>query len=161
MLEHYLSLCRRHGGRLTGSWQLALAIATPAGCCHDRLVTSPRILQAEGTSRRRAGYPLDSLQFDPLTGRYLADMSSDEILAFWQRTIGDEITRFATSTLALLDSDVATTHAHAATPLSATRSRASGILAPAADDRPGVVRALSSMRGLLPVSLAASCREEG
>jgi inosine/xanthosine triphosphate pyrophosphatase family protein len=116
VFAHYRDLCRRHGGRLTGTWQFALAIATHDGHCHHRVVTSQRVLHADGSPRRRAGYPLDSLQLDPLTGRYLADMSSDEVLAYWQRTVGGDIIRFVTDTLALLDTDQATAHARAGAP---------------------------------------------
>ena len=108
VLTRYRNLCRRHGGRLTGTWQFALAIATHGGHCHHHVVTSRRILQADGSPRRRAGYPLDSLQVDPLTGKYLADLSTGEVLAFWQRTVGRDITSFVTDTLALLDTDEAT-----------------------------------------------------
>lgn len=99
VLQYYSELCLRHGGRLRARWILGFAIALPDGRCFDEAATVERLLVAPPCVRRRRGYPLDSLQREPRTGTYLAELSSDEETALWQDSIGGPLQHFVVATL--------------------------------------------------------------
>jgi hypothetical protein len=40
------------------------------------------------------GYPLESLQIDPETGRYMAELAAEEQNLFWQQGIGEPLRQF-------------------------------------------------------------------
>ena len=103
VLDHYTALCTRHGGRLRVQWTFGFAIALPGGGCFDRAVRIDRTLVAPPSARRRRGYPLDSLQKDPATGRYMAELSGSDEEAMWRNSIGSPLRAFVTDTAKLID----------------------------------------------------------
>ena len=40
------------------------------------------------------GYPLESLQIDQASGKYISDMTDAEQEEFWQRAVGEELCAF-------------------------------------------------------------------
>lgn len=52
---------------------------------------SQRIFTSEISSKKSPGYPLESIQLDPQSGKYLAEMSKEEVERFWQDSVGKEI----------------------------------------------------------------------
>jgi inosine/xanthosine triphosphate pyrophosphatase family protein len=103
VLAYYTDLCRRHGNRLWAEWEFGFAIAWSTGRCTDRTASVQRVLVAPPSNHRRAGYPLDSLQQDPSTGRYLADFTDDEEVAMWREAIGRPLQDFVEASMQLLN----------------------------------------------------------
>ena len=58
------------------------------------VIVSRRIFVSVPSPKLVSGYPLESLQIDPASGRYLSEMSQGEQDAFWQKTIGTELCDF-------------------------------------------------------------------
>ncbi len=102
MLEYYLDLIKRYGGSMKGRWDYALAIATPDGRLAETMIITPRQFSTEVCPISIEGYPLESIQIDPDSGRYIAGMSKAERAAFWQKTIGEDLVRFVQENRALL-----------------------------------------------------------
>lgn len=94
MLRHYARFVEGLGGKVNGRWEYALCVATPDGGYRETTITSPRLFTANISPKMIAGYPLESTQIDPKSGKYISEMSQEEQDLFWQREIGDEIRNF-------------------------------------------------------------------
>ncbi|MEJ0073576.1 MAG: non-canonical purine NTP pyrophosphatase [Candidatus Saccharibacteria bacterium] len=94
MVAHYAAFVEQHGGRMTASWRFGVAIARADGSCNSMTIRSPRIFTGTPSEQRVSGYPLESLQLEPSSGKYLAELSEEDQAAFWQQTIGREIAEF-------------------------------------------------------------------
>ncbi len=94
MLEYYSKLIARFGDRTTGRWEFAICAAAPSGEYRETTIISPRIFEKTPSSKIIPGYPLESLQIDPATGKYISEMSQEEQDLFWQRTIGKPLQEF-------------------------------------------------------------------
>jgi hypothetical protein len=88
LLAYYCRLIASLGGKTDGYWEFA-----------DTLV-SHRHFVSEPYDRIIPGYPLESLQVDPDSDRYIAEMTDAEKDAFWQRLIGDWLVHFVQNALA-------------------------------------------------------------
>lgn len=97
LLDYYSALVRQWGERTTGRWEFAICVATPDGKVQETTVISPRIFTSVPSPRTVPGYPLESIQVDPDTGKYIAEMSQEEQDAFWQRAIGKPLQEFIKS----------------------------------------------------------------
>ena len=75
------------------------AIAVPDGSCFVEETTVERTFITPPSTNRRDGYPLDSLQQDPATGRYLAEFTGEDEQELWRRTIGTPLQAFVARTL--------------------------------------------------------------
>ncbi len=102
MLSYYTDVVKRHGGNMTGYWEFAMAIASPGGALAETTIRSLRQFAAKATDKVVTGYPLESIQIDPDSGKYVADMSEAEQAVFWQRAIGGPLTQFVRSNLGML-----------------------------------------------------------
>ncbi len=91
LLDYYRRLIASLGEAVRGYWLFALVLACPEGPLFERSLRSPRLFVARPSPHRLEGYPLESLQIDPATGRYIAEMSEAERAAFWRRLLGDEL----------------------------------------------------------------------
>jgi len=91
LLEYYLGIIRRLGGEALGHWEFAIAIACPDGAIYEKTILSARKFVSKVSNVMLEGYPLESIQIDPETGKYVSEMSHEERASFWRRTLGDEI----------------------------------------------------------------------
>ncbi|MFZ3010171.1 MAG: non-canonical purine NTP pyrophosphatase [Candidatus Microsaccharimonas sp.] len=94
MVESYAEFVRRYGEQLEGWWEYGLSIAKADGTSIEDSIISPRLFVAKPSDKVVPGYPLESIQIDPVTGKYVSEMSSEEQVVFWQRTIGEPLSRF-------------------------------------------------------------------
>ena len=97
MIEYYSKLIESLGGKATGYWEFGICIATPEGKYKETTIKSPRNFVSTPTTNRQAGYPLESIQIDPATNKYIADMTQQEQDIFWQQAIGEKLLEFVKS----------------------------------------------------------------
>lgn len=94
MLEYYLKLITDLGGRVAGYWEYGVCLAYPDGQNEVMDFKSPRLFVSPASPKMIPGYPLESVQIDPASGRYISEMSKIERDIFWQKTIGQELREF-------------------------------------------------------------------
>ncbi len=94
LLAHYSELIHRFGERTRGRWEFAICIATSEGKFEETTIISPRIFTSVPSQKTVPGYPLESIQIDPETEKYISEMSQEEQDAFWQRAIGKPLQEF-------------------------------------------------------------------
>lgn len=97
MVEYYSKLIDSLGGKAEGYWEFGICIATPEGSYRETTIKSPRTFVSTPTTNRQAGYPLESIQIDPASGIYIADMTQQEQDIFWQQAIGEKLLEFVKS----------------------------------------------------------------
>ena len=79
MVDHYSSLLAGLGGRADGEWTLGIALAPDRHHVYSERLTNRTTFVATPSPARVAGNPLRSLQIDPITGRYHAEMTPAEL----------------------------------------------------------------------------------
>ncbi len=94
MLEYYMNLAKSMGDKINAYWRYAFALAHPGGTCASFTRDTPRIFVSRQSDKVIEGYPLESMQIDPKAGKYISEMSSQEIAAFWQDSIGAPLMQF-------------------------------------------------------------------
>ncbi|HEU5227883.1 MAG TPA: non-canonical purine NTP pyrophosphatase [Ktedonobacteraceae bacterium] len=94
LLAYYSAKVKTLGGTIKGRWEYALCIATPDGQVMEQVFLSPRLFVNEPCASMLPGYPLESIQIEPESGKYIAEMTNEEQDAFWQRQIGGQIAQF-------------------------------------------------------------------
>jgi len=99
LLDHGVALVASLGGNVTGYWEYGICIADPNGNISETTVRTPRIFTSKRSNKSVPGYPLESIQIDPETGKYISEMSTGEMAAFWQRTLGTALCAFASNVL--------------------------------------------------------------
>jgi len=97
LLAYYSKLVARLGGKVSGRWEFALCYARPDGTCEERTIISPRIFVSTPSTKVVPGYPLESIQIEPISGKYISEMSQGEQDKFWQQAIGAELSGFVQS----------------------------------------------------------------
>jgi XTP/dITP diphosphohydrolase len=100
LLHFYAETVKRLGGRATGYWEYALCIADASGRTFEATTRSRRTFVSEPSRAMVPGYPLESIQIDPESGKYIAEMTQGEQAAFWQKTVGQALRDFVRSALA-------------------------------------------------------------
>lgn len=97
MIEYYSGLVNKYGGEMTGHWEFAIAVANPDGIMKEVVIKTPtRYFKGESSSIIAEGYPLESLQVDMKSGKYISEMNQDEQDRFWQESVGKELKEFFT-----------------------------------------------------------------
>ncbi|MEK7065020.1 MAG: non-canonical purine NTP pyrophosphatase [Patescibacteria group bacterium] len=92
LIKYYSALFEKHGGELSGHWEFALCLAWPEGRIKEITAIPPkRIFTSHVCSKRLAGYPLESMQIDPETNKYIAEMTKEEQDKFWLGSVGKEL----------------------------------------------------------------------
>ncbi|HOX40926.1 MAG TPA: non-canonical purine NTP pyrophosphatase [bacterium] len=92
MREYYAALVESHGGEMANYWEFGIVVADSDGIIAETVARTPnRILTSKVCPESIPGYPLESLQKDPESGKYLAEMSEDERAEFWRSTIGAKV----------------------------------------------------------------------
>ena len=95
MLLYYKNLIESMGKtEADGWWEFGLCLANPDGTCCETTVISPRKFVTKGSEKVVEGYPLESIQKDPKTGRIISDMDNREQGDFWLREIGAKVQKF-------------------------------------------------------------------
>lgn len=97
MLEYYSRLISRLGGKINGYWEFGVCLATLEGKTWEAIIKSPRIFVEKPSKIIVAGYPLESIQIEPESGRYISEMSQEDQDAFWQKAIGQPLVKFVQS----------------------------------------------------------------
>lgn len=97
MISHYASLVGALGNNINGRWEFAICVASPDGQIAETTIISPRRFTSTPSASRVPGYPLESIQIDPASGRYISEMSQDEQDVFWQKAIGQPLCNFIKS----------------------------------------------------------------
>lgn len=93
-LEYYIKLISEFGGRVNGYWEYGICLARPTGETKEILIKSPRLFVSEASQKILPGYPLESIQVDEASGRYISEMSPAEKDIFWQKVFGRELGDF-------------------------------------------------------------------
>lgn len=97
MLEYYSKLINKLGGKVDGYWEFGICIASPNGKSEETIIKSPRKFVGEPSRIIQPGYPLESIQIDPDSGKYISEMTQEEQDRFWQKTIGKPLLEFVQS----------------------------------------------------------------
>lgn len=97
LLTYYSSVIKNLGGKVSGHWEFGICVASPEGKTWETTIISPRVFVAIPSPKSVPGYPLESIQTDPESGKYIADMSQGEQDAFWQKAIGQKLCEFIRS----------------------------------------------------------------
>ncbi|MFA5838834.1 MAG: non-canonical purine NTP pyrophosphatase [Candidatus Paceibacterota bacterium] len=99
LLEHYISMIDKLGGKINGKWEFAICVADKGKILGETTIISPRVFVSKPSNNLVNGYPLESIQIDPETEIYISDMSQDEQNRFWQKVIGKQLCEFVQSIL--------------------------------------------------------------
>lgn len=99
LLEHGVALVESLGGNVTGYWEYGICIADPSGKVSETTLRTPRVFTSKRSDRSVPGYPLESIQIDPETNKYISEMTPEEMAAFWQRTLGAPLCAFVKGAL--------------------------------------------------------------
>ena len=100
LLEHGIALIKSLGEKVTGYWEYGVCIANPDGKFWETtIIRTPRIFTSNPSSKILPGYPLESIQIDPKTGKYISEMSTEEKAKFWRETLGKSLVEFVTKAL--------------------------------------------------------------
>lgn len=94
LLNYYSALVRRFGEKTTARWESGVCVSTPDGEFRETTLISHRIFTSTPSKEVVPGYPLESIQIDPLTGKYISEMNQEEQDLFWQRAIGKPLQDF-------------------------------------------------------------------
>lgn len=92
LTAYYSGLFKKYGGRVTGHWKFAVCLAWPDGQTKSVMATTEeRIFTSKVCSEKMPGYPLESMQIDQKTGKYVVQMTKQEQDQFWFDSIGKEL----------------------------------------------------------------------
>ena len=94
LLSYYSGVIGRLGGKVNGHWEFGICVASPEGKTWETTIISPRVFVAAPSPKSVPGYPLESIQIDPETGKYISEMSQEEQDLFWQKAIGGKLCEF-------------------------------------------------------------------
>lgn len=94
MREYYSQLIEELGGKIGGYWEFGICIATPEGKIWKTTIKSPRIFVSKICEKSIDAYPLESIQIEPESGKYIAEMTQYEQDIFWLKTIGKPLIEF-------------------------------------------------------------------
>lgn len=94
MLDAYAALAASMGDRIKGYWRYAFALAWPDGKKVSFTHDTPRIFVSKPSEKIVEGFPLESLQIDPTSNKYISEMEKEELAEFWRSSIGVPLTKF-------------------------------------------------------------------
>lgn len=100
MLSYYSEIIKKLGNNeVRGYWEFAVCIAFPNGGTKETTIISERIFTSKVSDRKIEGYPLESMQIDPVSKKYISEMTQEEQDNFWKRMIGDKLGEFVENSL--------------------------------------------------------------
>ncbi len=94
LLNHFQKLISSLGDNVSGYWRFGICIADPNGKLWETVIKSPRLFTSVRSNSVVPGYPLESNQIEPETGKYISEMTKDEQAQFWQKAIGKQLVEF-------------------------------------------------------------------
>ena len=94
LLNYYQKILKPLGNKIHGHWEFAICLAYPNGQFKEITIISPRIFTSQKSEKMIKGYPLESLQIDPKSGKYISEMSKKEQDIFWNKMIGTPLKNF-------------------------------------------------------------------
>ena len=97
MISYYSKLIKSLGEKISGHWEYGFCIATPDGNYEETTIKTPRIYVSNPSPTIQPGYPLESLQIEPESGKYMSEMTREEQGLFWQQAIGKPLLEFVKS----------------------------------------------------------------
>jgi len=97
MIAHYSKLIGSIGERVNGYWEYGFCIATPTGEYQETIIKAPRIYVSKPSPIIQSGYPLESLQIEPESEKYMSELTQEEQDTFWQKVIGKPLLEFVQS----------------------------------------------------------------
>jgi len=81
MLEYYTNKVGMLGGKTKALWISAIALTISPEKTYTETFTRETIMVSERSATVNEGEPLNSIQIDPVTGKYLSDLTKDELLS--------------------------------------------------------------------------------
>lgn len=94
LLKYYIGIVNRLGNRTRTFWEFAVCVSTPEGEVEEATFVRPQFFMNKPSENIIPGYPLDSLQVDTETNKYVSDMTEDEQARFWEKEIGKPLQNF-------------------------------------------------------------------
>lgn len=92
VLDYYVNLIKKHGGEMTGHFEFSMCIGYPDGKTKEiTAVTKSRHFTDKICAKRLEGYPLESIQIDQDSNKYVAEMTEEESDRHWQESVGKEL----------------------------------------------------------------------
>ena len=77
VLEFYKKIVTRLGGKANAYWRRALAYVSHNGEFTEE-IKIPKVLVDKSSDVRRKGFPMTSIQIDPVTGKYESELTDEE-----------------------------------------------------------------------------------
>lgn len=97
MIQHYATLAKRYGGKITGRYRNAIYFILDEDHHYSSMdmsiATEAFILAAEPHPKRVEGFPLDSLSVDIKSGKYYYDLEVKDV----STSVDDGVRKFFTS----------------------------------------------------------------
>ena len=97
MVAYYSKLIGSIGEKINGYWEYGFCVATPSGKYQETTIKAPRIYVNKPSPMIQTGYPLESLQIEPESGKYMSELTQVEQDVFWQKVIGKPLLDFIRS----------------------------------------------------------------
>lgn len=104
VLDYYQKLINDHGGSLEGYWEFSFALGYPDGRSDTFNARAPRKFTGTPNVNILPGYPLESLQIDPKSGKYITELSKEEQADRWRQPLGTPLVTFIKKHLNEMDS---------------------------------------------------------
>jgi hypothetical protein len=98
VLGYYVELITKYGGTVIGRWEFAFSVADPDGRTWETVVYSKfRIFTNQPCIEQMEGYPLSSIQLDPITNAYIAQRDKATAAASWSETYKEPVRKLLES----------------------------------------------------------------
>ena len=99
IIDYYSKLITELGDKIKGYWEYGVCVAAPDGKTQETVFRSSRIFVSCPSSLVIDGYPLESLQIDPDSGKYSSEMTQSEKNTFYlERSVtGQKLREFITN----------------------------------------------------------------
>lgn len=99
MIEHYTSLVKKHGTKLTCMWTYGMALATKKGTFTYSWNKDKFFLVDTPSPNRNARYPLNSISIIPQLNKYISDLTHEDKLLLNQNSTNNKAIDFIINTI--------------------------------------------------------------
>jgi hypothetical protein len=100
LLEYFARRVEALGGKVRGHWEYAVCIADSAGRTFERSFLSHRLFVNQPSAHMLPAIA-QSIRIGR-RGRYISEMSDEEQATFWQKTVGQPLSKFVRDAEAFL-----------------------------------------------------------